>query len=173
MIAGQHLLGMRGMDAATIYGILATAKGFKEISRRKIKKVPSLRGRTILNVFYENSTRTRVSFELAAKRLSADTVNFTASFSSLSKGEPIEFTLGVGEVIPGWDEGIKLLNNQRIIDAINILQNEITVGDDSKIFPAIMGEEVIENNPNSKNNIILVCEIILSSYLILFIVILK
>ena len=53
MIAGQHFLGMRGMDAATIYGMFATAKGFKEISRRKIKKVPSLRGRTILNVFYE------------------------------------------------------------------------------------------------------------------------
>ncbi len=69
MIAGQHLLGMRGMDAATIYGILATAKGFKENSRRKMKKVPSLRGRTSLNVCYENSTRTRVSFELAAVAL--------------------------------------------------------------------------------------------------------
>ncbi len=89
MIAGQHLLGMRGMDAATIYGILATAKGFKEISRRKIKKVPSLRGRTILNVFYENSTRTRVSFELAAKRLSADGVNISASGSAVAKGESL------------------------------------------------------------------------------------
>ena len=85
MITGQHLLGMRGMSADAIYGILATAKGFKEISRRKIKKVPSLRGRTVLNVFYENSTRTRVSFELAAKRLSADGVNISASGSSVSK----------------------------------------------------------------------------------------
>ena len=89
MITGQHLLGMRGMSADTIYGILATAKGFKEISKRKIKKVPSLRGRTNLNVFYENSTRTRVSFELAAKRLSADGVNISASGSSVSKGESL------------------------------------------------------------------------------------
>ena len=84
MIRGQHLLGMRDVPADTIYGILDTARGFKEISRRTIKKVPSLRGRTVLNVFYEASTRTRVSFELAGKRLSADGVNISASGSSTS-----------------------------------------------------------------------------------------
>ena len=89
MIAGHHLLGMRGVSADSIYGILAPAQGFKAISQRKIKKVPSLRGRTILNVFYENSTRTRVSFELAAKRLSADGVNISASGSSVAKGESL------------------------------------------------------------------------------------
>lgn len=89
MIAGQHLLGMRGLSSENIHGILDTADGFREISRRTIKKVPSLRGRTVLTVFYENSTRTRVSFELAAKRLSADTVNISASGSSVSKGESL------------------------------------------------------------------------------------
>lgn len=91
MIRGKHLLGMRGLSADTIYGILDTARGFKEISRRTIKKVPSLRGRTVLNVFYEASTRTRVSFELAGKRLSADGVNISASggSTSTSKGESL------------------------------------------------------------------------------------
>jgi len=74
MIAGQHLLSMRDLAADDIEHILSTAQGFLQISRRPIKKVPSLRGRTILTMFYEASTRTRVSFELAAKRLSADTV---------------------------------------------------------------------------------------------------
>lgn len=89
MIAGQHLLGMRGMSADKIHHILDTAEGFREISRRRIKKVPTLRGRTILNAFFEASTRTRVSFELAAKRLSADGVNISASGSSVSKGETL------------------------------------------------------------------------------------
>ena len=86
---GKHLLGLRGVSSDDIYGLLDAARGFKEISRRTIKKVPSLRGRTVLNVFYEASTRTRVSFELAAKRLSADGVNISASGSSTSKGESL------------------------------------------------------------------------------------
>lgn len=89
MIAGQHLLGMEGMSRDTIHHILDTAQSFREVSRRAIKKVPSLRGRTILNVFYEASTRTRVSFELAAKRLSADGVNISSSGSSVQKGESL------------------------------------------------------------------------------------
>ncbi|MEE2959872.1 MAG: aspartate carbamoyltransferase catalytic subunit [Myxococcota bacterium] len=89
MIQGQHLLGMEGLSADTIYSILDTSKSFKQVSKRTIKKVPSLRGRTILNVFYEASTRTRVSFELAAKRLSADGVNIAASGSSTAKGESL------------------------------------------------------------------------------------
>jgi len=89
MQTGQHLLGMRGLAADDIHGLLDLADGFKAISRRTIKKVPSLRGRTVLNAFFEASTRTRVSFELAGKRLSADTVNISASGSSLAKGESL------------------------------------------------------------------------------------
>ena len=89
MLIGRNLLGLRGLGEETIDGILDTARGFKDISRRTIKKVPTLRGRTILNVFYEASTRTRVSFELAGKRLSADTINISASGSSVSKGESL------------------------------------------------------------------------------------
>ncbi|MEZ0314852.1 MAG: aspartate carbamoyltransferase catalytic subunit [Myxococcota bacterium] len=89
MIAGKHLLGMRGMSASTIHHILDAAEGFRGISRRTIKKVPSLRGRTVLSVFYEASTRTRVSFELATKRLSADSVNIASSGSSAEKGETL------------------------------------------------------------------------------------
>ncbi|MEL6543986.1 MAG: aspartate carbamoyltransferase catalytic subunit, partial [Myxococcota bacterium] len=89
MIAGQHLLGIRGLSKDAIHHILDTAEGFREISRRRIKKVPTLRGRTIVNAFFENSTRTRVSFELAAKRLSADGVNVSASGTSVAKGESL------------------------------------------------------------------------------------
>jgi aspartate carbamoyltransferase catalytic subunit len=80
---------MRGLDASTIHALLDLSAGFKDISRRRIKKVPTLRGRTVLNAFFEASTRTRVSFELAGKRMSADTVNISASGSSLSKGESL------------------------------------------------------------------------------------
>jgi aspartate carbamoyltransferase catalytic subunit len=89
VIRGQHLLGMRGMTSDEIHHVLDAAEGFREISRRTIKKVPSLRGRTIITAFFEASTRTRVSFELAAKRLSADTVNISSSGSSVSKGESL------------------------------------------------------------------------------------
>ena len=89
MMDGRNLLGLRGKSESSILNVLQTATAFKEISRRRIKKVPSLRGRTVLNVFYEASTRTRVSFELAAKRLSADGVNISASGSSTSKGESL------------------------------------------------------------------------------------
>ena len=89
MIANQHLLGVADLSAPQISNILDAAEGFRDISRRKIKKVPTLRGRTILNVFYEASTRTRVSFEVAGKRLSADTINISSSGSSASKGESL------------------------------------------------------------------------------------
>ncbi len=92
MITQQHLLGMAQLDAHDIDAILNTAEGFREISRRSIKKVPTLRGRTILNVFYEPSTRTRVSFEIAAKRLSADAINISSSGSSAQKGESLRDT---------------------------------------------------------------------------------
>jgi aspartate carbamoyltransferase catalytic subunit len=87
--SGRHLLGMAGLPADDIVHLLDAAEGFREISRRTIKKVPSLRGRTVITAFFEASTRTRVSFELAAKRLSADTVNISSSGSSVSKGESL------------------------------------------------------------------------------------
>jgi len=85
----RHLLGIRDLLPGDIDLILQTADHFKEVLQRPIKKVPSLRDTTIVNLFYENSTRTRISFELAEKRLSADTINFSASGSSVSKGETL------------------------------------------------------------------------------------
>ena len=83
----KDLLGLEGLSADQIRLILDNAEPFKEVSERAIKKVPTLRGKTIVNLFYEPSTRTRISFEFAEKRLSADTVNITASGSSVEKGE--------------------------------------------------------------------------------------
>lgn len=85
----KDLLGIRELDAGEILTILDTAETFKEVSARTIKKVPSLRGRTVINLFFEASTRTRTSFEIAAKRLSADAINISASTSSISKGESL------------------------------------------------------------------------------------
>ncbi len=85
----KHLLGIRDLISEDIQLILDTARQFKEVLQRPIKKVPSLRDITVVNLFYENSTRTRISFELAEKRLSADTINFSASGSSVSKGETL------------------------------------------------------------------------------------
>lgn len=85
----RDLLGIRELTAADITGILDTAESFSEISTREVKKVPALRGKTVINLFFESSTRTRTSFELAAKRLSADAVNISISSSSLSKGETL------------------------------------------------------------------------------------
>jgi aspartate carbamoyltransferase catalytic subunit len=83
----KHLLGLEDLSREEILGILDTAGSFAEISTRSRKKVPALQGRIVFNLFFENSTRTRTSFSLAAKRLSADTQDFTAAVSSLSKGE--------------------------------------------------------------------------------------
>ncbi len=90
MIGGsKHLLGLDGYSAEDIIKILDVAEEMKEISTRKIKKVPTLRGKTVINLFFEPSTRTRMSFEIAAKRLSADTVNISTSASSTVKGETL------------------------------------------------------------------------------------
>ena len=86
---GKDLVGLEGLTRAQIQLVLDTAEPFKEVSERAIKKVPTLRGQTIVNLFFEPSTRTRVSFEFAEKRLSADTVNVAASGSSVSKGETL------------------------------------------------------------------------------------
>ena len=92
MLENKHLLGLEGYPAKDIQTIIETAFNFREVLNRPIKKVPSLQGVTIVNLFFENSTRTRISFELAQKRLSADTVNFSASSSSLKKGESFKDT---------------------------------------------------------------------------------
>ena len=116
----RHLLSIEDLDRAAIERIVAQAERFAEVSDRDIKKVPALRGRMVLNLFYEASTRTRSSFELAAKRLSADVVNFAASGSSVEKGESLKDTVltlsahkpdaivlrtpwaGASELVAGW-----------------------------------------------------------------------
>ena len=85
----KDLLGMQELDTAEIAGVLDTAASMKEIATREIKKVPTLRGKTVVNLFYESSTRTRTSFEIAGKWLSADVINFSASGSSAEKGESL------------------------------------------------------------------------------------
>lgn len=85
----RHIFGIEQLSVADIIHILATARSFREISSRPIKKVPTLRGKTIVNLFFESSTRTRLSFEIAAKRMSADTFNISASTSSATKGETL------------------------------------------------------------------------------------
>lgn len=89
----KHLLGIKYINEADIQLIFKTADHFKEVINRPIKKVPSLRDITIANLFFENSTRTKLSFELAEKRLSADVINFSASSSSVKKGETLEDTV--------------------------------------------------------------------------------
>jgi len=89
----KHLLGLEGVPREDIATILDTAFSFREVLDRPIKKVPTLQGVTVVNLFFEDSTRTRISFELAEKRLSADTVNFSAASSSLKKGESLRDTV--------------------------------------------------------------------------------
>lgn len=88
----RHLLDIESLSAAEIRHVLETARAFKGVGERSIKKVPALRGKTVVNLFVEPSTRTRISFELAAQRLSADIINFTAEASSLKKGETLKDT---------------------------------------------------------------------------------
>lgn len=92
-LSSRHLLGLQHVPKEDIQTILDTANTFREILERPIKKVPTLQGKTIVNLFYESSTRTRISFELAEKRLSADAINFSVSGSSVSKGETFKDTI--------------------------------------------------------------------------------
>src|SRR4030066_2350549 len=92
-LSSRHLLGLQGVSKEDIQTILDTAHTFREILERPIKKVPTLQGKTVVNLFYESSTRTRISFELAEKRLSADSINFAVSGSSVSKGETLKDTI--------------------------------------------------------------------------------
>ena len=88
----KHLLSINQLSRDDVTRILDTAESFREVGTRVIKKVPALRGRTVVNLFYENSTRTRISFEIAAKRLSADVINFATAGSSVAKGESLKDT---------------------------------------------------------------------------------
>src|SRR4051812_37817048 len=85
----KHLLGTEGLSAADATRLLDVADVFFEVSRRRVRKAPTLRGKTVINLFFEASTRTRTSFEIAGKRLSADVVNISASSSSVTKGETL------------------------------------------------------------------------------------
>ncbi len=85
----KHLLGIRELEPDEITHLLDTAESFRDVSKREVKKVPALRGRTVINLFFESSTRTRTSFEIAAKRLSADAVNISVATSSVGKGETL------------------------------------------------------------------------------------
>jgi aspartate carbamoyltransferase catalytic subunit len=118
-----HLLSMEDLDRDAIVRVLDTAESLKEIALRPIKKVPTLRGRTVCNLFYEDSTRTRLSFELAAKRLSADVLNFSAKGSSVSKGESLKDTaltlqaMGVDAVVIRSGASGAALQLTRFLDA--------------------------------------------------------
>ncbi|MFH1873869.1 MAG: aspartate carbamoyltransferase catalytic subunit [Pseudomonadota bacterium] len=92
-LSTRHIISINDLSKKDILTILQTAESFKEISERKIKKVPTLRGKTVVNCFFEDSTRTRVSFELAEKRLSADSVNISKSGSAMKKGENLLDTM--------------------------------------------------------------------------------
>jgi len=91
-LSSRHLLGLRDVPRGDIQEILDTAASFREVLERPIKKVPTLQGKTIVNLFYESSTRTRISFDLAERRLSADVVHFTSDTSSVKKGETLRDT---------------------------------------------------------------------------------
>src|SRR5579863_7253210 len=95
----KHLLGLEELSAEEIVFVLDTANSFKEVSTRSVKKVPALRGRVVVNAFFEDSTRTRTSFSLAASRLSADVIDFSEKGSSVSKGETLTDTARVIEAM--------------------------------------------------------------------------
>ena len=128
MFDHRHLISLEKFPKKDIQQIIDTAFNFKEVLERPIKKVPSLQGKTIVNLFFENSTRTRISFELAQKRLSADTVSFSASTSSLKKGESFKDTaqnieaMKIDAVVmrhpsPGAPHQLKKFINAQIINA--------------------------------------------------------
>ena len=96
---GRHLLAIEGLGRDDVLALLDASDAFFEVSRRPVRKVPTLRGKTIINVFFEASTRTRTSFELAGKRLSADVVNISASTSSTTKGETLSDTMATLEAM--------------------------------------------------------------------------
>jgi len=132
----KHLLSMEDLSAEDVTQILDTAAGFVDLGERTVKKVPTLRGRTVCNLFYEDSTRTRISFELAAKRLSADVLNFSAKGSSVSKGESLKDTaltlqaMGVDAIVLRHSESGAPLTLTQWVDA-----HVLNAGDGSHQHP--------------------------------------
>lgn len=116
----KDLLGLEHLSKEEITFILSTAESFKEVSKREIKKVPALRGKTVVNLFYEPSTRTRVSFEVAAKRLSADVINISAESSSIKKGEAL---IDTGKNIQALKADIIILRHNCSGAAVLLAQN--------------------------------------------------
>ncbi|MEI6947619.1 aspartate carbamoyltransferase catalytic subunit [Paraflavisolibacter sp. H34] len=172
-LSTRHLLGIKDLTPQDISLILQTAQQFKEVLQRPIKKVPSLRDVTIVNLFYENSTRTRISFELAEKRLSADTINFAASGSSVSKGETLLDTVNnilsmkvdmvvmrhsasgaphflakhIPAAIINAGDGINEHPTQALLDALSILEVHKTLeGVKVAIIGDIMHSRVAQSN---------------------------
>ena len=133
----KHLLDIESLSADEIRTILDTAEGFKEVSTRRVKKVPALRGTVVVNLFFEPSTRTKTSFNLAAKRLSADTVDLNIAFSSTKKGETLKDT---ARNIESMGIDIVVIRH-RCAGAANLLANTvdasvINAGDGSHAGPA-------------------------------------
>jgi aspartate carbamoyltransferase catalytic subunit len=172
-LSSRHLLGIKDLLPEDIATILQTAQQFKEVLQRPIKKVPSLRDVTIVNLFYENSTRTRISFELAEKRLSADTISFSASGSSVSKGETLLDTVNnilsmkvdmvvmrhsasgaphflakhIPAAIINAGDGINEHPTQALLDAFSIIENFGTLkGVKVAIIGDIMHSRVAQSN---------------------------
>ena len=116
----KHLLGIKELLPQDIELIFQTADTFKDLLQRQVKKVPALRDTTIANIFFENSTRTRISFELAEKRLGADTINFSASGSSVSKGETLIDTNHIDASIINAGDGTNEHPTQALLDAFSI-----------------------------------------------------
>ncbi len=125
---GKDLLGLAALDAAAIDGLLTTAESFLEVGTRSVKKVPALRGKTVVNLFFEPSTRTRTSFELAAKRLSADVLNISVSASSVVKGET-------------------LLDTARTIEAMNV--DTVVIRHASSGAPAMLSQALASHVINA------------------------
>lgn len=172
-LSTRHLLGIKNLTPKDISLILQTAQQFKDVLQRPIKKVPSLRDVTIVNLFYENSTRTRISFELAEKRLSADTINFSSSGSSVSKGETLLDTVNnilsmkvdmvvmrhsasgaphflsqhIPAAIINAGDGINEHPTQALLDAFSILEKHKTLeGTKVCIVGDIMHSRVAQSN---------------------------
>jgi aspartate carbamoyltransferase catalytic subunit len=95
----KHLTSIRELNRESAIALLDNAQQLSQVNEREVKKLPALRGKTVVNLFFENSTRTRISFEVAAKRLSADVINFSAESSSVSKGESLKDTAQTLEAI--------------------------------------------------------------------------
>ena len=109
----NHLLSIEGLSKDKIIQILDTAESFLKIGERDVKKVPILRGKTVCNVFFENSTRTRTTFEIAAKRLSADVINFSAKGSSVSKGESLKDTAMTLQAMGADESSIEYVEDRK------------------------------------------------------------